>query len=701
MNKTHWSPVQKLWEDSDFILSREAPPGGSESQLVLAPASERPSPATIRQLEYLHSLREKLDSAWFARPLAMGLQNGRPALLLDDPGGIVLEQRLDRPLEVQLALRVGIGVASALGRLHARGFIHRNLNPGNVFVNLGTGEVRLVGPNIALRSPGKGCEAPDPIGAVLAFLAPEQTGRMNRSTDSRSDLYAYGVMLYRMVTGVLPFTAKDPMEWLHCHLAVQPTPPNQLSKTVPAQLSAIVMKLLAKTPEDRYQTAAGVEKDLKTCLERVESGGQIGSFPLAMHDLPDQLLISEKLYSRESEIELLLTAYQQVASDGKPALVLVSGHSGIGKSTVVNQLPKHFVAHGGLFASGKFDQHKKDIPYTTVTQAFQKLVRQILSKSDQEVSQWRDRLVEALGTNGQLISNLLPELELVIGKQARVPDLPPQDAHNRFKTTFRRFLGVFVNPEHPLALFLDDLQWADAGTLQLIEHLLTEPEVRYLLLIGAYRDNEVSVSDPLRQTLDKLRDSAIEIRQIALAPLSFGDVTQLVVDSLHAEADRAKVLAQLIHEKTDGNPFFAIQFFRALTEEKLLAFDPETTAWRWDLEQIRTRGFTENISELITDKLGRLSDATLQILKQLACLGSSAEMSTISLLSGESGQALDALVLEAVRAGVVSRLNGSLKFVHDRIQEAAYELIPGTARLSEHLRIGRLRPCENSISPKR
>jgi hypothetical protein len=265
-------------------------------------------------------------------------------------------------------------------------------------------------------------------------------------TDSRSDLYAYGVMLYRMVTGVLPFTAKDPMEWLHCHLAVQPMPPNQRSKTVPAQLSAIVMKLLAKTPEERYQTAAGMEKDLKTCLERVESGGQIGSFPLAMHDLPDQLLISEKLYGRESQIELLLTAYQQVASDGKPELVLVSGHSGIGKSTVMDQLPKRFVALGGLFASGKFDQHRKDIPYSTVTQAFQKLVRQILSKSDQEVSQWRDRLVEALGTNGQLISNLLPELELVIGKQTPVRDLPPQDPHNRFKVTFRTVSGRVRGP---------------------------------------------------------------------------------------------------------------------------------------------------------------------------------------------------------------------------------------------------------------
>jgi serine/threonine protein kinase len=310
MSKTDWSPLQKLWEDGEFILSRAVTPGGSEARLLLVPASERPSPATIRQLEYLYSLRQKLDSAWFARPLAIGSQDQRPALLLEDPGGILLGQTLARPPELQLTLRIGIGVASALGCLHARGLIHRNLNPDNVFVDLPTGEARLVGPYIALRAPGEGFQAPGPISTTLAFLAPEQTGRMNRSTDSRSDLYAYGVMLYRMVTGVFPFGAKNPTEWIHSHLAVQPMPPDQRSKTVPAQLSAIVMKLLAKMPEERYQTAAGVEKDLRICLERVESGRQIAPFPLGMHDIPDELLISEKLYGRDSQIDALLTAYR-------------------------------------------------------------------------------------------------------------------------------------------------------------------------------------------------------------------------------------------------------------------------------------------------------------------------------------------------------------------------------------------------------
>jgi serine/threonine protein kinase len=346
MSKTDWSPVQKLWEDPDFILSREAPPGGSESLLLLAPTSEQPSPATIRRLEYLHSLREKLDSAWFARPLAIAWQNGRPALLLEDPGETVLEQRLGRPLELRLALRVGIGVASALGRLHALGFIHRNLNPSNVFVDFGTGEARLVGAYIAPRSTREGSEALEPVGVTLGSLAPEQTGRMNRLTDSRSDLYSYGVMLYRMVTGVFPFMANDPMEWIHCHLAVHPMPPNERAKAVPAQLSAIIMKLLAKMPEERYQTATGVEKDLKKCLETLESAGQIAPFPLGMHDVPDQLLISEKLYGRDSEIQTLLSAFKRVASDGRAELLLVSGYSGIGKSTVVKQLAKDFVALG-------------------------------------------------------------------------------------------------------------------------------------------------------------------------------------------------------------------------------------------------------------------------------------------------------------------------------------------------------------------
>jgi predicted ATPase len=608
--------------------------------------------------------------------------------VLENSGGTILEHGLRSRLELHVVLRAGVGIASALGRFHAHGFIHRNLNPGNVFINFETGEARLIGVYIAPRWPVGGPEAPETGGANFAFLAPEQTGRMNRPADPRSDLYAFGVMLYKMATGELPFMAKDPMEWFHCHLAVQPIPPNQRAATVPAQLSAIVMKLLSKVPEERYQTAAGVEKDLTRCFERLESDGQIAPFPLGTDDVPDQLLISQKVYGRDSQIDTLLTAFKRVASGGNPELVLVSGYSGIGKSTMVDQLPNQVASLGGLFASGKFDQLKKDLPYGTVVQAFQMLVRQILSKSEDEVSQWRDRLAGALGENGRLITNLLPELELIIGKQSAVPDLPPQDAHHRFEITFGRFLSVFAGREHPLALFLDDLQWADSGTLHFLEHLLAGPEVQSVLLIGAYRENETNASDPLDRSLEKLRNIGIEVSEIALAPLSPGDLTELVVDSLHANSDRARLLAQLIHEKTGGNPFFAIQFLKALAEEQLLLFDPASASWTWDLEEIHTRGFTDNVAELVVEKLERLPNATLEILKLLACLGSSAAISTISFLSGKSCEVLEASVSEAIRAGLVSKHNGCLKFLHDRVQEAAYELIPNADRVSEHLRIG-------------
>ena len=364
-------------------------------------------------------------------------------------------------------------------------------------------------------------QAPDPpefIAGTLPYMAPEQTGRMNRSIDSRSDLYALGVTLYEMLTGTLPFTASDPMELVHCHIARQPTPPCERLKGIPGAVSAIIMKLLAKTAEERYQTAAGAESDLRRCLDEWETQNRIDEFPLGEHDTPDRLLIPEKLYGRESEIETLLAAFDRVVAGGRPELVLVSGYSGIGKSSVVNELHKALVPPRGLFASGKFDQYKRDIPYATLAQAFQSLIRPLLSKSEAELSKWRDALREALDPNGKLIVNLVPNCKLIIGEQPPVPELPPQDAQRRFQLVFRRFIGVFARPEHPLALFLDDLQWLDSATLDLIEDLLTQSDVQHLMLIGAYRDNEVNSSHPLMRKLDAIRKAGAPVQEIVLRP---------------------------------------------------------------------------------------------------------------------------------------------------------------------------------------
>jgi predicted ATPase/signal transduction histidine kinase/GAF domain-containing protein len=527
------------------------------------------------------------------------------------------------------------------------------------------------------------------IAGTLAYMAPEQTGRMNRSIDARSDLYSLGVTLYEMLTGALPFTATDPMEWVHCHIARKPAPPSERADGIPGPVEAIVLKLLAKIAEERYLTAAGLETDLRQCLAAWEAHGRIEPFALGAHDVSDQLLIPEKLYGRETEIDVLIAAFGRVVSDGTPELVLVSGYSGIGKSSVINELHKALVPSRGLFAAGKFDQYKRDIPYATLAQAFQSLVKQILGKGDEEVGQWRIALQEAVGANGQLISNLIPEVELVIGKQPPVPDLPPQDARNRFQTTFRGFLGVFARPEHPLALFLDDLQWLDSATLALIERLVTEPEVRNLMLIGAYRDNEVTPSHPLMRALASIRKSAARVQEIVLPPLKPDDVGRLVADALHTERERANPLADLVYEKTGGNPLFAIQFITTLSEERLVAFDPDPRAWQWDMGRIRAKGYTDNLADLMAGKLNGLPATTLEALKQLACLGNGAPRDTVSMVLGVSEEQLRAMLWPVVRAGLVFRLDGAYAFLHDRVQEAAYALIPAGERAAVHLRIGR------------
>jgi energy-coupling factor transporter ATP-binding protein EcfA2 len=683
--------LETLWEDGDFVLSRSALAGEQVPMLVLAPASERPAPGIIARLEHFYALREELESFSVARPLRLVHHRGLPALLLEDPGGDLLARLLGRPWELRQFLRVAIGVAVALGRLHARGLIHRDVSPANILVNRSTGQAWLIGTCFVSRLPRGQIPAPsEEIAGTFAYMAPEQTGRMNRSIDARSDLYSFGVTLYEMLTGTLPFTAADPMEWVHCHIARPPTPPHERLKGVSEQISAIIMRLLSKTAEKRYQTAAGVEADLQRCLEALDTLGRIEKFPLCAHDMSDRIPIPEKLYGRDAEREVLLDAFDRVVTTGRAELVLVSGYSGIGKSSIVNELHKVMVPPRGIFVSGKVDRHKQDIPYAAMAQAFQSLVRQILSKNEREVEYWRDALRKAATIHGQLLVNLIPELELLIGKQPPVPDLPLQDAQNRFQLVFARFLGVFARAEHPLALFLDDLHWLDTATLELLKYLVTELELRHLLLVGAYRDNEVSPSHPLVRTLEKIRNNGAPVQEIVLGPLVIDDMDQLVMDCLHCEPDRARPLAQLLHEKTGGNPFFVVQFLTALAEEGLMAFDPQAAAWRWDLPRIQAKRYTADVVELMAAKLQRLSQTTQEALKHLACLGNSAKISTLHLVYGQSEDSIQAELRNAVRAGLIFSLDGSYTFLHDRIQEAAYSLFLKT---SGQLSISGLEDC--------
>ena len=605
-------------------------------------------------------------------------------------GELPLARYLGQPFGLLRFMSTAAGIAAAVADTHAKGLIHKDIKPANILIDA-DGAIRLTGFGIASRlprqrhSPGP----PEIIAGTLAYMAPEQTGRMNRSIDSRSDLYSVGVVFYEMLTGIPPFEASDPMEWIHCHIARQPVPP-AARLPIAQPISDIVMKLLAKTAEARYQTAAGLETDLRRCLSAWERDGRIDAFDIGKDDVSARLLIPEKLYGREPEINTLVAAFEQMAADGAPLLVLISGYSGIGKSSVVNELHSALVSRRGWVAAGKFDQYQRDIPYSTLAQALQSVVAQLLAKSEAQIGPWREALLAALGPYGQLVVNLIPELQIIVGKQPSLPDLPPQETPDLFRRVFRRFLGVFAKEEHPLVLFLDDLQWVDPATLELLGHLMTSPEVRYLMLVGAYRDNEVGEEHPLLRRCESLREAGVNIKNMVLAPLRLEDLGHLIADTLHCDLDRAQPLAELVHVKTGGNPFFAIQFITALEDEGLLEFNPARVAWQWDVTRIRATGFTDNVVHLLLAKLKRLPDAVTAALKQLACLGNAAELATLSMVRGDSEHDVQADLWEAERAGLVIRLDDAYRFPHDRVQEAAYGLVPEDARATEHLRIGRL-----------
>jgi predicted ATPase/transcriptional regulator with GAF, ATPase, and Fis domain len=685
--------VEVLWRDAGRAFCRVSRRAGETHAFISIPSStEHPTPESANRLTHEFELHRYLDTAWALRPLELRRERGQTMLVVDYTGGEPLDRLVREPMEIGAFLRIAAALSGAVGQLHGRGLIHKDLKPANVLVDAETGRVQLAGFGIASRLPRErqSPEPPEFIAGTLAYMAPEQTGRMNRSIDSRSDLYALGVTFYEMLTGVLPFAASDPMAWVHCHIARQPAAPSERLKSVPATVSAITMKLLSKTAEERYQTAAGVERDLRRCLSQWESQGAIEAFAAGADDIPDRLVIPEKLYGRDHELDTLLTAFERVVTGGRPELVLVSGYSGIGKSAVVNELNKALVPARGLFASGKFDQYKRDIPYATLAQAFQSLIRPLLSKNEDDLHVWRDALREALEPNGRLIIDLVPELKHVIGEPPPVAELPPSEAQRRFQLVFRRFISVFARPEHPLALFLDDLQWLDGATLDLLEDLLTETDLRHLLLIGAYRDNEVDASHHLARKLRAIRQSGAAVHDIVLGPLGRDDVRQLLVDSLHCGSERADSLATLIHEKTTGNPFFAIQFIAALADEDLLKFDYGEGRWVWDLDRIHAKGFSDNVVELMVGKLSRLPPESQKALQLFACMGNSAEFEMLRMVYPGSVEGMHDELWDAVRSGLIFRGDDSYRFLHDRVQEAAYSLIPKDLRAEAHLRIGTL-----------
>lgn len=683
--------TETLRKDGEFTVLRATTAVGSASRIVILPTLERPSSTTLGKLHNAFALRGDLDESWSTRPLELTEFSGRPALVLHDPGGELLERRLGKPLPLTDFLRLAIAAATALSGLHQQGLVHKDVSPASLIVDANGEQVWLTGFSWTSRLSRnrQTAETSAMITGTLAYMAPEQTGRMNRSVDARSDLYALGVTLYELLVGELPFQACGAIEWIHCHIARMPAPPHLRRNDLPVQLSAVIMTLLAKAPEDRYQSAVGLACDLQRCLDALIAGRLIEDFPVGMRDTADRLSIPEKLYGREAETQLLLAAFDRIVRHGGTELVLVSGYPGVGKSSVVHELHKAMVPAHGLFASGKFDQYKRDIPYATLAPAFQGLVRQILTQRDQEMLRWRATLVEALGSNAQLIVSLIPELEFVIGPQLPVADLSPQEMKHRFQRVLIRFVGVFARSSHPLVLFIDDLQWLDRATLDLLEGLLTDSEPRSLLLVGAYRDNEVDAAHPLSRTLSAVKAAGGQVQAITLHPLELGDVQRLIGDAIRTDPQDVRGLAELVFAKTGGNPFFTVQFLQTLEEEQLLTFDTRRSAWAWDLQRIRAMRYSDNVADLMAAKLDRSPAATREAMAKLALIGNVVDLRTLTTAYGGSEEDVHSALSSAVTTGLVFRTESAYSFVHDRVQEAAYALTPVAERAEAHLAIGR------------
>jgi diguanylate cyclase (GGDEF)-like protein/PAS domain S-box-containing protein len=636
-----------------------------------------------------YDLLRMLDISGVVKPHAFVDARDHQAMVLSDLAGQSLDALLRHGrLDVPTCLRVACKLADILAGLHAAQVIHQDIRPVN-FLLTPEQQVYLLDVSMAGTSTQQFTLEPQSSIKDWAYVSPEQTGRTSLPLDYRTDFYSLGIVLYRMFTGHLPFAAADPLEWTHRHIAHAPPPMQSIVPDLPQAVSDIVMKLLAKLPENRYQSARGVHHDLENCLLQWQASGRIDPFAPGVEDFSERFQMPDQLYGREHEKSLLLNAFDRMAASGQRALAVVTGPAGAGKSSLVRGLEPLLLDRQAYFITGKFDQYIHDTPYATIAQAFRSLVRLLLAESDVRIADWRQRIQQAVGINGRLILDVLPQLELVIGPQPPVGDLPPMEAQNRFRRVFQQFLGVFTRKEHPLVLFLDDMQWIDAASRQLIDYLFSDTAPCYLLLIAAYRDADVSAAHPLMSSLRAIRQSNTIITEIALSPLPVATLNQLVADTLYMQTAQCAPLTQLIFEKTAGNPFFFTQFLLSLYKEHLLRYDAQGKGWRWNQEHIKAKNFADNIAGLMIDKLRRLPASVQDMLRLAACLGNTFDMRNLVLASRLPRQEVEHALKTALDEGMIIRSDGTIRFLHDRMQQAAYSLISEEDRGAMHLRIGR------------
>ncbi|MGB3532236.1 MAG: serine/threonine-protein kinase PknK, partial [Microcoleaceae cyanobacterium] len=674
--------------------------------------NEYPSFNELIQFRNQYTIAKNLDLPGVIRTYTLEPHGNSYVLVMEDFGGISLAQFTQKqPLDITTFLAVAIQLADILNGLYQHRVIHKDIKPANILIHPDTKKIKLIDFSISSLLPRETQEIKNPnlLEGTLAYISPEQTGRMNRGIDYRTDFYSFGITCYELLTGKLPFNSDNPIELVYFHLAKTEPKVHQINPNIPTIISQIITKLMAKNAEDRYQSAWGLKHDLETCISRLKETGKIEPFQIGQRDICERFTIPQKLYQRETEVKILLDTFEKAAA-GNTEMIMVTGLSGIGKTAVINQVHKPIVRQHGYFIKGKFDGFNRNIPFSAFVQAFRDLISQLLSEPDSKLQSWKTQILNTLGENAQVILEVIPELEKIIGQQPPAPEISGNAAQNRFNSLFSQFVQVFTTKEHPLVIFLDDLQWADYASLNLLKSLITQSEAGYLLLLGAYRDNEVNPSHPLILTLDDIQKRNIKIKTLTLLPLDQTHLNLLVADTLLCSTEIAYILADLVYQKTQGNPFFTTQFLQELYEENCIKFDREVGYWQCDFTQIRQLALTDDVVNFMLRRLKKLSKPTQNVLKLAACLGNQFDLAKLAVICEHTQEEVAINLWQGLQEGFVIPKNETYKFfqekyidnpnienisvnyrfVHDRIQQAAYCLIPETLKPTTHYRISQL-----------